>query len=273
MNATATIIAGQPFTVLVMAASRPGANRVAELRGVAHKCLALVAGKEMLARVVDTLKATSSVGRIFVSIENDAVLQRSPLLAEMQARGDFTTIPSGVNIAQSVANALDRIDAPWPLLITTADNALHFPELVDSFCRDALQHDADAVFAVTRAETVLAKYPDGHRAFHKLRGGAYSGCNMYALLNPDAARAVRAFSTGGQFAKNPARMIGAFGLLSFLLWRLRALDLAQIMRRLSRVLGIRLEAGMVDFAEGPIDVDKGRDLELVERILTAREAV
>jgi hypothetical protein len=44
------------------------------------------------------------------------------------------------------------------------------------------------------------------------------------------------------------------------------------MQRLSRVLGIRVEAAVVRFAEGPIDVDNERDLALVERILTEREA-
>ena len=66
-----------------------------------------------------------------------------------------------------------------------------------------------SALGLTPASYVLEKYPEGQRAFHRLRCGAYSGCNMYALLTPDGVRGARAFATGGQFAKNPARLIAA----------------------------------------------------------------
>jgi GTP:adenosylcobinamide-phosphate guanylyltransferase len=264
---------GAEFTTLVMGASRSGAeDRVARAKGMAHKSLVPIAGKEMLARVIDALKASENVGRIYVSIENDEVLRQSGLLTEMQKRGDFETVASGPNLAESVNIALQRIGDPYPFLITTGDNALHTPEIIDAFCSEAVGRDCDAVVAITPAEVVLAKYPEGQRAFHRFRDGQYSSCNMYALLNSKAAQGVRAFASGGQFAKNPRRMIGAFGILSFIFYKLHLLTLHRIMQRLSRVLGIRVEAAVVRFAEGPIDVDNERDLALVERILTEREA-
>jgi GTP:adenosylcobinamide-phosphate guanylyltransferase len=264
---------GAKFTTLVMGASRSGAeDRVAKAKGMAHKSLVPIAGKEMLARVIDALNAAENVGRIYVSIESDEVLQQSALLAEMQKRGDFETIPSGPNLAQSVNIALQQISDPYPFLITTGDNALHTPEIIDAFCDEAAGRNSDAVVAITPAEVVLAKYPEGQRAFHQFRDGQYSSCNMYALLNSVAARGVRAFASGGQFAKNPKRMIGAFGILSFIFYKLHLLTLDRIMKRLSNVLGIRVEAALVRYAEGPIDVDNERDLALVERILAEREA-
>ncbi|MGH6914095.1 MAG: spore coat biosynthesis protein F, partial [Geminicoccales bacterium] len=64
-----------PFTALVLAGSRGPDDPVARARGVAHKCLAPVAGVPMLVRVALTLAACPSVGRIRVALEDPALLE------------------------------------------------------------------------------------------------------------------------------------------------------------------------------------------------------
>jgi GTP:adenosylcobinamide-phosphate guanylyltransferase len=261
------------FTALVLAASRVGAtDPLAQSHGVSHKCLVPVAGKPMVQRVIEILRATPEVGRIFVSIEDAKALRAIPDLAVALDAGAITPVPSAASFTDSIARAVAAMGAaPYPILITTADNALHRPEILSHFCVNSA-NAGDVAVAMTAATTVLAAYPHGQRAFHHFRDGAYSSCNLYVLRNAKALAAARAFAGGGQFAKKPWRILHAFGLLSFLLYRFRLLTLDQTMARLGGVLGVDLRAVILPFAEAPIDIDNAADLVLTEEILRGNGA-
>jgi len=261
------------FTALVMAASRRGAtDPVAQIQHLSHKCLVTVNGKPMVQRVIETLRATRHIKRIYVSIEDGNILRRVPALAAMMDRGEITIIPSQGSIADSVYDAVQHMDHPFPLVISTADNVLHTPEMIDHFCAEIAQGKADGYVGMTRAQTILDKYPNGQRAFHRLKDDAYSSCNLYCLANPAAVKAASAFATGGQFGKKPERIIAAFGYLSFILYKLRLISLDGVMGRISKALNTRIRAVIIPWAEGPIDVDGPKDYDLATEILRTREA-
>jgi hypothetical protein len=159
---------------------------------------------------------------------------------------------------------------PWPLLITTADNALHTPDIVETFCTASMRLDTDVTVAMTAATTILAKYPSGQRAFHRFRDGAASSCNLYTLMNARAVAATQAFAGGGQFGKRPWRILRAFGLSTFVLHMLQRLTLDDAMTRVGRAFGLDVRAVRLPFAEAPIDIDSAQDLALAEEILRAR---
>ena len=101
----------------------------------------------------------------------------------MQERISFVASDDG--IATSIHNVIGTDIAPWPVLVTTADNALLTGEILDHFFQ---AHDGqDVAVAVVERKTMLAAYPDARRTWLKFRGGAYSGANLFALHN-DAAK-------------------------------------------------------------------------------------
>lgn len=262
----------EKFTALVLAASRRGADDpVARIQNLSHKCLVKLNGTVMVERVIDALRKTPEVGRIFVSIESPEILRGVPALAGMMDRGEITALGSEGNLAQSVAKAGGEITDPYPLLITTADNALHLPEMLSYFCAEVDKTEADALVAMTPAQKILDKYPGGQRAFHRLKDGAYSSCNLYCIKTAHGVTAANAFATGGQFGKKPERIITAFGLWAFLLYKLRLVSIAGVMRQISRALGLDVKVSLIPWAEAPIDVDNAKDYELVSRILADRE--
>lgn len=265
------------FTALVLAASRRGADDpVARLQGMSHKCLVTLDGVAMVARVIDALRATPEIGRIFISIEHAQILAQIPALAERLARGEITVIESRATLADSVLAAIAAMDnsndASYPLLITTADNALHTPEMIHTFCTHSRDMPCDVAVGMTAAATVLARYPSGQRAFHRFKDGAYSSCNIYILRNAKAATAARVFAGGGQFGKKPWRLIAAFGYGTFVRHMLRRLTLADAMARISTVLNITVRAILMPFAEAPMDVDNEADHALATEILRNRKA-
>ena len=260
------------FTAIVLAASRRGAqDPVAQMQGLSHKCLVTLNGVPMVQRVIDGLRGAKNVGRIFVSIENADILRTVPALAALLDKGEITAVQSEGNLAQSVYRAVGVINDPFPLVISTADNALHTPELVDYFCDEINKGSSEVFVGMTRAQLILEKYPGGQRAFHRLKDDAYSSCNLYCIKNQPGLKATEAFATGGQFGKKPYRIITAFGILSFILYKLRLVSLKGVMRQISRALKLNVEATLIPWAEGPIDVDNAKDYALVTSILEASE--
>ena len=259
-----------PFTGLVLAASRGNLDPLAQAGGVSHKCFIDIAGQPMLRRVVSAVMASGRIGRTIVAIEPESIAEAKEILAGLPGADTIEYVASRENIGSSVA----AVATPelLPLVITTGDNALHTPELVRYFC-DALDEvKEDGALGLTPAEYILAKYPEGNRAFHRFRDGAFSSCNIYALLTPKSLEAPRVFKSGGQFGKKPRRLIGAFGLFAFLLYKSRLFTLKTVLKALSRTVGVSTAPVLIPFAEGPIDVDRMQDWELANRIIREREA-
>jgi MobA-like NTP transferase domain len=257
------------YTALVLAASRGNLDPLAQAGGVSHKCFIDIAGQPMLRRVVAAVLESGRAGRTIVAIEPGSMAEAKAILAPLPGADAIEYVASRETIGASVA-AVATADH-LPLVITTGDNALHTPEMFAFFCDALADVKEDAALGLTPASYVLEKYPEGNRAFHRFRDGAFSSCNLYALLTPASLDAARVFNSGGQFGKKPRRLIGAFGLFAFLLYKSRLFSLRTILRTLSRGIGVRTAPVLMPFAEGPIDVDRPVDWELANRIVRARE--
>jgi len=258
------------FTGLVLAASRGNLDPLAQAGGVSHKCFIDISGEPMLRRVVRAVMQSGRIGRTIVAIEPDSIEEASALLGDLPGAERIEYVASRDNIASSV----DAVATPdmLPLVVTTGDNALHTAEMVRFFC-DALDtFEDDAALGLTPARYILEKYPEGNRAFHRFRDGAFSSCNIYALMNERSLKGTRVFATGGQFGKRPKRLIGAFGLAAFLLYKSRLLKLRGFLNFLSFAVGVRPGAVLMPFAEAPIDVDRMQDWDLANRIVRDLEA-
>lgn len=259
------------YTGIVLAASRGHLDPLAQAGGVSHKCFIDISGQPMLRRVVRAVMESGRIGRTIVAIEPDSIDEAKAILADLPGAGGIEYVASRENIAASVS-AVATADM-LPLVITTGDNALHTPEMVRFFC-DALGDldKADGAIGLTPARYILEKYPEGNRAFHRFRDGAFSSCNIYALLTPRALKGPNVFRTGGQFGKKPKRLIGAFGLPAFLIYKSRLVKLRTFLNFLSLAIGVRAAPVLMPFAEGPIDVDRMQDWDLANRIVREREA-
>ena len=252
---------GASFTALVLAGSRGPGDPIARHCGIEHKCLAPVRGVPMLARVLHALAASSSIGRIFVSLPD------STILPDLGVATRWRPVPSGATPSTSVLQALAEIADPLPLLITTADHPLLSAAMLDGFCAEARAKGADLVAGLTDARVIRAAYPDARRTYLRFADAAYSGANLFALLTPESRRAVAFWRRVEQERKRPWRLVRAFGIGPLLTYLLGRLTLDDAMARASTVIGARVAAARLPFAEAAIDVDKPADLALVEAIL------
>ncbi len=258
-------------TALILAASRLGPQDVvAQSQNVSHKCLITLDGMIMLERVVREIKASKYVNRIFISMESEELFDSVPFLKELYEKGEIQIVQSRKNLFLSIMGAAKDIDNAFPLLITTGDNALHTTEMIDYFCEKVFTSKPDAGVAMTPASVILDAYPEGKRAFYNMKGGAWSGCNLYALMTEKALVATKSFEGGGQFGKNPQRILKAFGFVFMVLYKYRLATIDTLLKRLSRRWGIDLKMVQMPYAEAPIDVDNAADIILTNKILKAR---
>lgn len=269
----------KPVTGLILAAGRAGiVDPVAASQNKSHKCLVEIAGRIMLERVVDSLMQSGGVKPIFVSIEDETALRTVPTLAQWLDDGTIRVVKSARNLADSVISGIQQIekelgpDAAWPIVVTTGDNALQTPGMVQDFLDQSLASDSDIAMAFTRDDVVLQEHPEPGLAFHRLKDGGFSANNLYLLRSPDCLSAVNVFRSGGQFGKRHIRILKSFGVLPFILYKMKATTGARLLARIGRNLGIKLEMILSPFADGPIDVDNMGSYALCEAILKKREA-
>ena len=259
--------AAAPFTALVLAADRGQADPVSQAAGVRHKCLAQVGGRPMLERVVEALVASPQVGRIAISLRDPAVLQEVVALRPLAESGRVLALQAADSPSRSVLKAAAELDAPFPLLVTTADHALLTRAMVDHFCAASRESGAEVTAGLTASGVLLARYPQSKRTYLSFRDERYSGSNLFALMSEAAMQLPQLWLRVEQQRKQPWRIAAVFGPLLLIGYLLRRFTLDQAMARISARLGLRVAAVKMPMAEAAIDVDKPEDLVLVEEIL------
>jgi len=258
------------FNALVLAGRRGSENPFAEVQGETHRALLDVVGVPMLLRVIRALRASSSVERIAVSIDDPAAFEAIPELRELEVRGEIARYASLPSPSRSVQDALNARMLGDRVFLTTADHALLTPEIIDHFAARADQSDADVAVGVVAESVLRAAHPSTTRTYLRFRDGGYSGANLFAFRTKQALRAAEFWVNAEAYRKQPWRLAGAFGPTTLLLFALRRLSLEEALERASRAIGCRIRAVSLPFAEAAIDVDRPSDLALVSEILSAR---
>lgn len=263
---------GSPLRVIVLAGrDAREADPLARRFGMSHRCLIPLAGRPLVAHVLQIAALHPAVESLAVSVEREAFDGLFDVLSQLPGRGIVKLVEARANIVDSVMAAAEGWDGP--LLVTTADHALLSPGSIDSML-EALGPDgskADVAVAMAARGPVLAVNPDRAIRFHEFSDDAYASCNLYALAGPEALPSAEVFRGGGRFAGNAWRVLRAFGLMDLILLRLRAVTLAAAFARVSTRLGLRIEPVVLADGSQAIDVDDERSHAVVEELLRERD--
>lgn len=254
------------FTALVLAGSRGSTDPVAQVVGVAHKALAPVAGRAMLLRVLDALRASPSIGRIVLAVQDRAIVDALPDVAAAVARDEIALESTQASPALTIEAAIHDLGEAFPLLVCTSDLALLTADVVENFVR-GVPNDADLAVCLTTRSAIEHRYPGSMRTYFQLGGEGYKACNLFVFARPEAARAVTFWVQMERHRKRPWRIALRIGLGPLLRYALGRLDLDAAFRELSRLTGVRGAPVVLAEPEAAIDVDKPSDLAQVEEIL------
>ncbi|MBY0508991.1 MAG: nucleotidyltransferase family protein [Rhodospirillaceae bacterium] len=259
------------YTVILLAGDRPG-DVLAQRSPGKRKALLLLQGRPMILYVLETLLAGAHVGDIVVvanrvaEIEANADLQA--FVALHKARISFRE--GAGSPATSVMKCMKELGGPRSVLVTTADNPLLTPQTLDSFC-EGIGDDADAVVGLARERDIRPAFPDVKRTYIRLGGEGYSGCNLFALTAEGGPKAARAWSEVEGRRKKPWQLVMHFGVWTLLRAVTGFLDLDGAMGAVSRAMGLKAKAVILNDPAASMDVDRPDHIPMAESVLAARK--
>lgn len=256
---TSTQPAPGPLTVLVLAGTRAGAaDPMATAANVSHKAILPVAGRPMIARVLDALAACPRIGRIVISIETPGILEG----LELSHPVDF--LPPAAGPSASVMAALRTLGPP--LLVTTADHALLRPEWIETFL-DSVDAHCDMAAAVAMEADITRDVPGTKRTMIRLADGAFSGCNLFLFRTPASIGVVELWQRIEQERKRPIRMARLLGVGTLLRYITGGLTRSALCARVGSLSQASVKLVSLPDGRAAVDVDKPADLLLVESLL------
>lgn len=248
---------------MLLAGDRPGGDPLARHFAVPSKPLVPIAGKPMLAHVLDALLAHPRIGEVLVLAQHPKPLFDHPALARHSLDPRVRLVRSGERIATSLAAALR--DSDWPVLVTTADHVLLDSPMLAWF----LSHSGgcDVAVGVADRSTAEAEALDGGRTWLRFSDVAITGANLFAFNGPRVFAGLDYWQHLEAHRKKPWRMAWELGPSLLLRMAFGQLSLDESFAAIGRKLGLTVRAVRIPYARAGVDVDKYADHVLVERLL------
>ena len=255
---------------LVPAGQRNAADAVAEAAGVSSKVLAPLVGTPMIVRVLNALQATGRIHSVVLSGPDRAAVEDCSPLQDFINREDISWVPAGDGLSDSVQAGLARIDPAALVLIATADHALLDGEILNFFLDRVIDSRADVSVGLVDYALMRRTYPGVRRTVLKFSGGAYCGCNLYALGGARSRDIISLWQGTQTHRKRPWRMIHRlFGIGILAKYVSGRLSLEQARQAILEATGLAVAFIDLPFPRAGIDVDTLEDKKLVEEILGA----
>jgi GTP:adenosylcobinamide-phosphate guanylyltransferase len=251
------------MTAVVLAGSRPGSDPLAGAFGTDLKALVPVGGKPMVRWPVEALLGSKRFAEVRV------LAQEPERIGEVLPADPKLVVEKS---AATIAATLERLcfdkTVQWPLFVTTADHVLLDADMIDEFCD--LGEVADIAIAVVERDNLMRRLPDSQRTWLRFRSGAYSGANMFLLSGRKILPALELWREVEQDRKKAWALLWAFGPVNFLAALLRLRTIHQVVDRIGRSIGAKVEAVDLSDPLACVDVDKLADHRLVEQLLKER---
>ena len=259
------------IVALVPAGDRAAADPVAKVSGVSSKALAPLAGTPLVIRVLNALQSTRRIDSVVLIGPDRAAVEGSPPLQDFINRKEFSWIPAGNALGDSVQAGLAEIDPAALVLITTADHGLLDTSILDNFLDRAMDSRADVNVGLVNYDLIKTAYPGVQRTVLKFSGGGYCGCNLYALSGARAREIVSLWQGIQTHRKQPWRMaLGLLGFRALARYACGRLSLQQTRQAIMDATGINVDFIDLPFPHAGIDVDTPEDLDLAKHILEQR---
>ncbi|MEM9011689.1 MAG: NTP transferase domain-containing protein [Pseudomonadota bacterium] len=247
-----------PWRALVLAGERPEGDPLAASEGASSKAFVEIAGRPMIAHVLETLARVPAIEHIAVSIGPGA-----PALPP----GPWQRLDAAAGPSESVGAAFAALGAP--LLVTTADHPMLRAETVASFLQAAEGHGAAAVAGVARAATAAAAPGAPQRTMMRFRDGAVTGCNLFALTRVEAQAAVATWRRLEALRKRPLSLALAIGPLFAARLLTGRISRAEGEAAIARKAGVAVGTVELDDPLAAHDVDRPDHLAFARRTLGA----
>lgn len=256
---------------IVLAGDRgPDDPLVARYGAGGCKALLPIGGQAMLARVLNALQRAALIKGIAIAGPPQQQLAGNDEVSALVAARVIDWQAPQASPSSSAYKLLSSIASDQPVLLTTADHPLLTAAMVDSFCAASLEQAADVCVGLARYERVRAVVPDMHKTVLRFKDGEYCGCNLFAFITPNGRRAAQQWQQVEQQRKSPLRVVRLLGWQAVCQYALGRLTLDDALAGLSKRLGLRVGAVLMQDGRAAIDVDSIEDYDMVQRLIAAQ---
>jgi GTP:adenosylcobinamide-phosphate guanylyltransferase len=239
----------KPLDVVVLAGGKPG-DPLAVAHNVPVKALIPIGGHAMSWHVLKALRSSGTTDRI---------VYVGPSIPELESLYDVH-LPARGEMLENLEAGLSALPASNRVLVATAD----IPLLTAEAVRDVVSRDSGVglVYPVISQASCERAFPGGKRTYVKVQSGRFTGGNLF-LLEPGLVGAFMP-KLKGVIAnrKNPLAIASMIGLDTLLKFPFGMLQISELERKISNILGVPASALVTEYAEIGFDVDKPEDLEL-----------
>jgi CTP:molybdopterin cytidylyltransferase MocA len=243
-------------------------NPFSELPDGCSKALIPIAGRPMIAHVVDALAGSRYVHDIvIVALSPDCGIEFPvPVHYVPDAGGLFPNTEAGITYAQA------RFPTANAILLSSSDVPTMTPTIVDAFIDECTKTDHDIYYSIVERSVMESRFPGSCRTYIHLTEGDFAGGDLI-LLNPDLCLSNRAlWQNLSNARKQPLKQARMLGFKLFLKLIARRLSIPDAERRALEVLHVRGRALPFPYAEVGMDVDKPFQLDIVRGDMKRRAA-
>lgn len=225
-----------------------------------NKAFVTIAGRALVQRTIDALRASASIDRIIAVAPRVAF--GHPALA-----GCDEVRESGAAIQDSLRAGIAGLPPERPVVIAASDLPVLTAAAVDDFVARATELDADIVYGCVERTNHLRRFGGVPHTWAHMRDGSFCGAGLVAM-RPRAIAPLDGFLDRLAAArKNPARLATIFGLRALLRYALRRLSIAHAERRASELLGVSVRAAICAWPEVAVNVDRLSNVALAESLV------
>lgn len=249
--------------VLAGGTPAPGDTLAPEAAG-RPKALLDVAGRPMIAWVLDALVGSRHVERIVVVGVAQSELASRPANVEM--------CPDQGSMVANFYAGLARLSGRGPAVFCWSDIPLVESAMIDRFIEGTRDPGLDLNVGFVRRTMLQGKYPEAEDLWLRLREGQVIAADLGLFHPRHAARIRPILETLEPLRKNAARQALQLGWPLVLRYVTRRLSMADLERYVARRLGVHCGLRLVDDPELGLDVDTAADLALCRRVLAGRRA-
>ena len=257
----------QPLIVAVVTAgcSPDEDDPLAEYTQGRSKALIPIAGKPMIAHVMDALAGSQYIQRFVIVALDPAEVEFSvPVEHVPDAGGLIANLEAGINHALAHYPDLDAI------LLCSSDVPTITSSIVDAFVEECFLTDHDLYYSIVERRVMEARFPGSSRSYVHLREGDFAGGDIL-IIRPSLTFSHRElWQNLSEARKSPlrqARMLGLWTLAKLVTGRLSLADAEQ---RVRKVLDVHGRGVPFPYAEVGMDVDKPFQLDIARAELEAQ---
>ncbi|MEW5946986.1 MAG: nucleotidyltransferase family protein [bacterium] len=226
------------------------------------KGLLRLGGRYMVEYVVDAVGGVAGVGRRVCIGPPDE-------LGEALRGKVEKVLPPESSMMLNLKKGVGELSGAEWILVATCDVPLVTAAIIEDFLAACRRREADMYYPVVEKRVVEGKYPGVERTYGRLRDGVFTGGNLF-LVNPKVFTAHwHLIERAMALRKSPFRLLGMLGFFFIVKFVFRRLSLADIERKVEKIMGMRGVPVIVEHPEIGVDVDKESDYLLVRRILEA----